>query len=214
MVMRAVFLNRLTVTKPIKYFETASPRLLLVMHDEAGAIRQNEYNAYSESRIIMMKKRILDAISKNSRYDIEDLAAMLGTDEETVAQEIKEMEEQKIICGYPTLINWDNTDHEKVTALIEVKVTPQRDMGFHKVAERIYKFEEVESVYLMSGGVDLTVIIEGKSMKEVSRFVSEKLSTLENVTSTATYFVLKKYKEHGLAMTDSRKKEERMLITP
>lgn len=162
----------------------------------------------------MIKKRILDAISKNSRYDIEDLAAMLGTDEETVAQEIKEMEEQKIICGYPTLINWDNTDHEKVTALIEVKVTPQRDMGFHKVAERIYKFEEVESVYLMSGGVDLTVIIEGKSMKEVSRFVSEKLSTLENVTSTATYFVLKKYKEHGLAMTNSRKKEERMLITP
>lgn len=161
-----------------------------------------------------MKKKILDAISKNSRYDIEDLAAMLGTDEETVSREIKEMEAQKIICGYPTLINWDNTDHEKVTALIEVKVTPQRDMGFHKVAERIYKFEEVESVYLMSGGVDLTVIIEGKSMKEVSRFVSEKLSTLENVTSTATYFVLKKYKEHGLAMTDSHKKEERMLITP
>lgn len=163
---------------------------------------------------VAMKKKILDAISKNSRYDIADLAAMLGTDEETVAREIKEMEAQKIICGYPTLINWDNTDHEKVTALIEVKVTPQRDMGFHKVAERIYKFEEVESVYLMSGGVDLTVIIEGKSMKEVSRFVSEKLSTLENVTSTATYFVLKKYKEHGLAMTGSHKEEERMLITP
>ena len=142
-----------------------------------------------------MKKEILDIISKNSRYSLEDLAAMIGTDEETVAREIKEMEDNKIICGYPALINWDNTSHEKVTALIEVNVTPQRDMGFNKVAERIYKFEEVESVYLMSGGFDLTVIIQGKSMKEVARFVSEKLSTLEYVNSTATYFVLKKYKE-------------------
>lgn len=161
-----------------------------------------------------MRKQILDAISKNSRISTEDLAAMLGTDKEEVEKEIKEMEDAKVICGYPTLINWDMTDCEKVTALIEVKVTPQRDMGFNKVAERIYKFEEVESVYLMSGGFDLTVIIEGKSMKEVARFVSEKLSTLEYVTSTATYFVLKKYKEHGLPMADEKHESERMLITP
>lgn len=162
----------------------------------------------------MLKKQILDAISKNSRYSLEDLASMLGTDVNTVAKEIEEMEENKVICGYPTLINWDKTDCERVTALIEVKVTPQRDMGFNKVAERIYKFDEVEAVYLMSGGFDLTVMIEGKSMKEVARFVSEKLSTLEYVTSTATYFVLKKYKEHGLAMTDEHHDSERMLITP
>ncbi len=161
-----------------------------------------------------MKKQILDIISSNSRIPTDDISAMLNADKETVEKEIKCMEDAKVICGYPTLINWDNTDCEKVTALIEIKVTPQRDMGFNKVAERIYKFEEVESVYLMSGGFDLTVIIEGKSMKEVSRFVTEKLSTLEYVTSTATYFVLKKYKEHGIIMTDEKEKQERMLITP
>ena len=161
-----------------------------------------------------MKKQILDAIQKNGRYSTEDLAAMLATDEQTIKKEIKEMEDANVICGYPTLINWDQTDCELVTALIEVKVTPQRNMGFNKVAERIYRFEEVESVYLMSGGFDLTVVIQGKSMKEVARFVSEKLSTLESVNSTSTYFVLKKYKEHGLIITDEKHESERMLITP
>lgn len=161
-----------------------------------------------------MKKEILDAISKNSRISVEDLASMLGSSKENVEKEIQEMEEAKVICGYPTLINWDNTDCERVTALIEVKVTPQRDMGFNRVAERIYKFDEVKCVYLMSGGFDLTVLIEGKSMKEVARFVSEKLSTMEHVNSTATYFVLKKYKEHGLPMSQEQIGTERMLITP
>ncbi len=161
-----------------------------------------------------LNKGILDIIGKNSRFSLEDLAAMLETDKETVEREIKAMEDDKIICGYPALINWDNTDHEKVTALIEVNVTPQRDMGFNKVAERIYKFEEVESVYLMSGDFDLTVIIQGKSMNEVARFVSEKLSTLEYVNSTATYFVMKKYKEHGIIMEAEHDDKERMLVTP
>ncbi len=161
-----------------------------------------------------MRKQILDAISVNSHLSTDDLAAMLGTDRETVENEIKAMEESNIICGYPALVNWDQTDYERVTALIEVKVTPQRDMGFHKVAERIYRFEEVESVYLMSGNFDLTVIIEGKSMKDVAKFVSEKLSTLEYVTSTATYFVLKKYKDHGVIMAGKKNESERMLITP
>lgn len=161
-----------------------------------------------------MKKQILDAIQKNGRYSTEELAAMLATDEQTVKKEIKEMEDANVICGYPTLINWDQTDCELVTALIEVKVTPQRNMGFNKVAERIYRFEEVESVYLMSGGFDLIVEIQGKSMKEVAQFVSEKLSTLESVNSTSTYFVLKKYKEHGLIMSDEKHESERMLITP
>lgn len=161
-----------------------------------------------------MNKDILNVIGKNSRFSSEDLAAMLETDKETIENEIKSMEDDKIICGYPALINWDNTDNERVTALIEVNVTPQRDMGFNKVAERIYKFEEVESVYLMSGDFDLTVIIQGKSMKEVARFVSEKLSTLEYVNSTATYFVLKKYKEHGIIIEKEHDDKERMLVTP
>lgn len=161
-----------------------------------------------------MKKQILDAISKNSRFSTEDLAAMLAVEEEAAKKEIKEMEDANVICGYPTLIDWDQTDCEKVTAVIEVKVTPQRDMGFNKIAERIYRFEEVESLYLMSGGFDLMVNIQGKSMKEVARFVSEKLSTLEYVNSTATYFVLKKYKEHGLVMSKEQHESERMLITP
>lgn len=164
--------------------------------------------------IMNIDKNILDIIGKNSRFSAEDLAAMLETDSETVENEIKTMEKNKVICGYPTLINWDNTDYEKVTALIEVNVTPQRDMGFNKVAERIYKFEEVESVYLMSGDFDLTVIIQGRSMKEVARFVSEKLSTLEYVNSTATYFVMKKYKEHGIIIEEEHDKKERMLVTP
>ena len=161
-----------------------------------------------------LRKQILLYLEKHSRVDLGELAVLLGSDEVTVANEISAMERAKIICGYHTLIDWDKTGTEYVNALIEVKVTPQRNMGFNKVAERIYRFEEVESVYLMSGGFDLTVVIQGKSMKEVARFVSEKLSTLESVNSTSTYFVLKKYKEHGLIMTDEKHESERMLITP
>jgi DNA-binding Lrp family transcriptional regulator len=161
----------------------------------------------------VMREKILSAIDKNSKLTAKDLAAMLGSTEEEVALTIKQLEEESIICGYPTLINWDKTESEKVTALIEVKVTPQRGQGFDKIAERIYKFDEVESVYLMSGGFDLTVIIEGKSMKEVATFVSSKLAPMEAVLSTATHFVLKKYKEHGLPLVQESK-DERMLITP
>lgn len=160
-----------------------------------------------------MREKILQAIDKNSKLTAYDLAAMLGTTEEEVRETIKQLEEETIICGYPTLINWDKTASEKVTALIEVKVTPQRGQGFDKIAERIYKFDEVESVYLMSGGFDLTVIIEGKSMKEVASFVSSKLAPMEAVLSTATHFVLKKYKEHGMPLVQE-KSDERMLITP
>lgn len=161
-----------------------------------------------------MREKILKNISKNGKMTAEDLAAMLDTSKEEVSKEIRDMESEGIICGYPTLINWDKTDNERVTALIEVKVAPQRGQGFDKVAERVYQFEEVESVYLMSGGFDLTVIIDGRSMKEVAHFVSTKLSPMESVLSTATYFVLKKYKEHGLPMVKKGSDDERMLITP
>lgn len=161
-----------------------------------------------------MREQILSTIDKNSRLTPSELAVMLGFNEEDVVSELKRMEQEKIICGYPTLINWDKTGCEKVTALIEVKVTPQRGQGFDHIAERIYQFDEVESVYLMSGGFDLTVIVKGNNMKEVASFVSSKLAPLDSVLSTATHFVLKKYKEHGLTLADGRNEDERMLITP
>jgi len=160
-----------------------------------------------------MREKILEAIDKNSKLTPSDLAAMLGTTEDIIAKELKAMEDNEIICGYPTLINWDKTDTEKVTALIEIKVTPQRGLGFDKIAERIYRFDQVEAVYLMSGGFDLTVIIEGKTMKEVATFVSSKLAPMDSVLSTATHFVLKKYKVHGMPLVHESK-DERMLITP
>lgn len=161
-----------------------------------------------------MREKILHTIAKNSRLTSEELGIMLGCKKEVIETEIKKMEEEGIICAYPTLINWDKVDCEKVTALIEVKVTPQRGQGFEKIAERIYKFDEVETVYLMSGSFDLAVIIAGKNMQEISNFVWNKLAPLESVTSTATNFVLKKYKEHGLALVDGIQEDERMLITP
>ena len=160
-----------------------------------------------------MREKILAIIEKNSRIDLKDLAALLGESEAAVANEIADMEKENIICGYHTMINWDSTGNEKVIALIEVKVTPQRGMGFDKIAERIYQYSEVNSVYLMSGAFDFTVIIEGKTMREVAQFVSEKLSPMDSVLSTATHFVLKKYKDHGTIMYE-KPGDERMMITP
>lgn len=160
-----------------------------------------------------MREKILAVIEKNSRIDIKDLAVLLGEDETAVANEIAEMEKEHIICGYHTLIDWDKTGDEKVTALIEVRVTPQRGMGFDKVAERIYQYSEVEAVYLMSGGYDFTVMIEGKTMRQVAQFVSDKLAPMESVLSTATHFILKKYKDHGTVIAEEEQ-DERMLITP
>lgn len=160
-----------------------------------------------------MRTTILKYIEKNSRVDLGELAVLLGTDEVTVANEIAQMEKEKIICGYHTLIDWDKVGMEKVTALIEVKVTPQRNQGFDRIAERIYNYPEVTAVYLISGGYDLLVTLDGKTLKEVSQFVSEKLSPVEAVISTATHFILKKYKEHGTILV-KKAESERMLVTP
>ena len=137
-----------------------------------------------------MREKILAVIEKNSRIDIKDLATLLGEDEVAVANEIAEMEKERIICGYHTLIDWDKTGDEKVTALIEVRVTPQRGMGY-----------------------DFTVMIEGKTMRQVAQFVSDKLAPMESVLSTATHFILKKYKDHGTIIAEEEQ-DERMLITP
>lgn len=161
-----------------------------------------------------MREEILKVIEHNSKIDLKELAILLGSTEAEVANCVAEMEKEHIICGYHTLINWDNTGNERVTSLIEVKVTPQRGLGFDKIAERIYRFDEVRAVYLMSGGFDFTVIIEGKTMKEVSRFVADKLAPMEAVLSTSTHFVLKKYKDYGTVLDESKADDERMLVTP
>ena len=160
-----------------------------------------------------MREEILRLLEKNSRIDIKEIAILVGKTEAEVANEIAQMEKEGIIRGYYTLINWDNTNDERVSALIEVKVTPQRGIGFDKIAERISKFDEVKSVYLMSGGFDFTVILEEKTMKEIAQFVTSKLSTLDEVLKTATHFVLKKYKDYGVTMMEEHK-DERMLVTP
>lgn len=160
-----------------------------------------------------MRKYILKLIEKNSKLTVKDIAVMLGASEESVAAEIKAMEADRIICGYTTLINWDKVEDDLVMALIEVKVTPQRGDGFDQVAERIHRFDEVDAVYLMSGGYDLTVIVNGHSMKEVASFVSRKLAAMDYVESTVTHFLLKKYKEHGISLAEESE-DERMLITP
>ena len=160
-----------------------------------------------------MREQILSVIEKNSRINTNELAIRLGTTEAAIVEEMAAMEKEGVICGYHTMINWEKTSEEKVTALIEVRVTPQRGQGFDNIAERIYKYPEVKSVYLISGGYDLLVTLEGKTLKEVSSFVSDKLSTLETVLSTATHFILKKYKDHGTIMTN-KSEDERMMITP
>ena len=160
-----------------------------------------------------MREKILSVIEKNSRIDIEELAILLGEDETAIANEIADMEKEGVICGYHTLINWDKTNNEKVNALIEVRVTPQKGMGFDTIAERIYQFSEVNAVYLMSGSFDFTVFIEGRTMRDVAQFVSDKLAPMDSVLSTATHFVLKKYKDHGTILS-AKKKDERQLITP
>lgn len=159
-----------------------------------------------------LRIEILKYIEKHSRIDLGELAVLLGVDETDVANEVADMEKEKIICGYHTLIDWDKTGMEMVTALIEVRVTPQRDRGFDRIAERIYNYPEVYAVYLISGGYDLLVTLEGRTLKEVSRFVSEKLSPIDEVLSTATYFILKKYKDHGTIMVP-KKESERMPVT-
>ena len=156
--------------------------------------------------------KILKLLENNSKMSAKDMAVILGEEESVIKNIISDMEQEQIICGYNTVINWDKTDDERVTALIEVKVVPQRGEGFDRIAERIYNYEEVTSLYLMSGGFDMTVFIEGKTMKEVAQFVSRKLAPMEGILSTSTHFVLKKYKETGTKL-EQRRKDERLVVT-
>lgn len=158
-----------------------------------------------------MNKELITLLEHDCRTSIDELAVMLNLNKDEVKKEIIELENKKIICGYNALINWDNADEEKVNALIEVKVTPQRGLGFDKIAERIYNFNEVSAVYLMSGAFDFAVMLEAKTMKEVSKFVFEKLATIDYVQSTSTHFVLKKYKEHKTVLVEEKKDQREMV---
>ena len=160
-----------------------------------------------------MREELLSVIERNSRIPLDELAVILGVSKEAVIDEMAALEKEGIICGYHTLIDWEKTSQEKVNALIEVRVTPQRGQGFDKIAERIYNYPEVRAVYLISGGYDLLVTLEEKSLKEISMFVTDKLSTLESVLSTATHFILKKYKDHGTIL-GKKHVDEREIFTP
>ncbi len=157
-------------------------------------------------------KKLLQLLENDCTLTRAQLASMTGMTEAEVAAAIARYEDERVILGYKAIVDWDRTERESVTALIEVNVTPQRGEGFDRIAERIYQYDEVESVYLMSGSFDLTVIISGRSLKEVALFVGEKLAPLEDVTGTATHFILKKYKEKHLIFERQELQEERFVL--
>lgn len=158
-------------------------------------------------------EELLDILDKNTKkLSEEQIGSMLGISADEVSEMIKGLEKDNIIVGNKTLINWDKTDREVVNALIEIRITPQRGEGFDHFAERIYKYPQVKSLYLMSGAYDLAVTIEGKTMKDVALFVASKLAPMDSVMSTATHFVLKKYKEEGIVFYD-KEEDCRQVIT-
>ena len=161
-----------------------------------------------------MKKNmeILEIIEKNPKISIDNIAVMIGATKEEVESTIIEMEEQKIIVGYNTLVNWEKTDRNDVTAIIEVKVTPKKGVGFECVAADICKYEEVKSCSLLSGGFDMIVTLEGKTMREVALFVAEKLAVIDGVVGTATHFVLKKYKDAGIDFGNNKKDNREVVV--
>jgi DNA-binding Lrp family transcriptional regulator len=165
-----------------------------------------------EDPMTYLKNEILEILLEDSRTTPAQMAVMLEVSEKEIESAIRELEEDRVIVKYNTMIDRDKTDESLVEALIEVRVTPQRDRGFDEIARRIYRFPEVRSVYLMSGGYDLMVLAEGKTLKQVAFFVAEKLSTIEGVISTATHFVLKKYKEDGVVFDEES--DSRLAVTP
>lgn len=156
---------------------------------------------------------LLQLLQQDCRLPLEKIAVMLGKTPETVGAMIDDMEKRGIILRYSPVINWDKTDRERVEAMIEVRVTPQRDEGFDAIAKRIYRFDEVKTVYLMSGAYDLLLLVEAHTLKELGYFVSTKLSVLDNVTGTATHFVLKRYKSDGVIF-EGDPQDKRLAVNP
>lgn len=159
-----------------------------------------------------LKLKLLDVLENNSRLTAEELSVMLGVDENEIRTAIDELEKEKIICGYNTLIDWDKVHDDDVTAMVELRVTPQGGDGYEMLAEKISSFPQVDALYLMSGAYDFLVTVKGRSIKEVSLFVSGKLASIEEVQSTTTHFTLSKYKELGVCFK-SKKTDSRMLVS-
>lgn len=160
----------------------------------------------------MLREKILNILEKNARIKTDDLAGIVGEDIAKVSDEVSKMEKEKIICGYNTVINWDKTGEEKADAYIEVRVTPQRGFGFDQIAAKLYQYPEVNSVSLISGTCDFLVFINGKTMKEVAMFVTDKLSPIDGVITTTTQFVLKKYKQDGFLVEGSEKDKRSAIL--
>ena len=158
-------------------------------------------------------RELLEVLEKNSRVSVGELASMLQKSEYEIEKEISRLEREKIILSYGALINWERYGDDTVTAVIEINLTPQREVGFDAIAERIYRFDEVRTVYLMSGNFDLLVIIEGKSLKDVANFVAKRLSTIEGVTQTRSNFMLKPYKKDGVIINDEEQ-DRRLVVSP
>ena len=156
---------------------------------------------------------ILEILQNNAKATDKEIANMTGLTEKEVKKEIKKLEKKGIILGYNAAINWENAGIESVHALVDVKVTPERGRGYDAIAERIYRFPEVKTLYLVSGMYDLSVLVEGKTMKEVANFVSEKLAPLEQIQGTITHFLLKKYKENGIIF-EEKEENKRLAISP
>lgn len=158
--------------------------------------------------------QLLNILEKNARAEITDLAAILNETENEISDKMSDLEKARIICGYHTVINWDKTNTDRVTAIIEVKAIPERESGYDNIASHIYKYPEVETCYLMSGSCEFMVIVKGKTMQEVANFVGRKLAPIHGITGTTTHFMLKCYKFEGVVLENEEEKNERMLITP
>lgn len=159
-------------------------------------------------------RTLLKLIAQDCRLKPEELSIQTGLTVEYIEKRISDWEKEKVIVGYQPMINWDRTGDDKVSALIEVKVLPQRGYGFDKIAKRLQKYPEIKALYLMSGGYDLSVLIEGKTMQDVALFVAEKLASLEHVQSTATHFVLRRYKQDGIELMGEEETLQRLVVSP
>lgn len=160
-----------------------------------------------------MSRELLEILERDARRDVSEIAKMLGQSEYEVERDVKRLEDDKIILAYNALIDWEKFGDESVTAIIEINLTPQREVGFDAIAERIYRFDEVRTVYLMSGDFDLLVIIEGKSLKDVANFVATRLSTIDGVTQTRSHFLLKAYKKDGVILQNVEQ-DRRLVVSP
>jgi len=162
----------------------------------------------------LMDEKLLSLLEKNAQLTCAQLAMMLDRPEAEIAAEIKKLEAEGVICGYKAVIDWEKAGREYIQAFIDIKVSPKRDLGFEDIARKVMSFPEVESVYLMSGGYDLSVTISGKSFKDVALFVAHRLAPLDSVLSTATHFVLRRYKEGGVEFAIAEDEDDRELVSP